>query len=191
MPARQGKFCFDLPSVPHSVMLVTSSAECVLMTSRHQRQQFERSHLLRPSAQTLQCTRSTQAMTGQGAAIRTPEEAFCAAVRQLAESSPEASGVEGGHKKGSNSGLLLLEPLYNLLAGNASNLSIDRFANHLMQLTSNQVRVSLGSYWKGQIRCDDALLVQHPSRKPMSLPNLQEVLRQSCRSIWLAQTSGT
>lgn len=129
-------------------------------------------------------------MAGQGEAIRTPEEAFCAAVRQLAESPPEASSVESGHKEGSTSGLLLLEPLYTLLAGKANTLSIDRFANHLMQLTSNRVRVSLGSYWKGQIRCDDALLVQHPSKKPMSLSKLQEVLRQSCTSIWLAQTAG-
>ncbi|KAL0042953.1 hypothetical protein WJX79_004845 [Trebouxia sp. C0005] len=59
-----------------------------------------------------------------------------------------------------------------------------------MQLTSNKVRVSLGSYWKDQSRFDDALLVQHPSKKPMSLAKLMEILRQSCTSIWLAQTAG-
>lgn len=121
----------------------------------------------------------------------TPEQAFCAAIRLLAEHPPQASALEAGHKEGFTNGLLLFEPLYSLLVGNADNLSIDRFANHLMQLTSNKVRVSLGSYWKDQSRFDDALLVQHPSKKPMSLAKLMEILRQSCTSIWLAQTAGT
>ncbi len=130
-------------------------------------------------------------MAEQLEARRTPEQAFCAAIRLLAEDPPRASALEAGHKEGFSNGLLLFEPLYSLLVGNPDTLSIDRFANHLMQLTSNKVRVSLGSYWKDQSRFDDALLVQHPSKKPLSLAKLMEILRQSCTSIWLAQTAGT
>ena len=130
-------------------------------------------------------------MAGQGKAVGTPEQAFCAAIRRLAEAPPEAFSVEGGHKQGLHNGLLLLEPVYRFLAAEADNLSIDRFANHIMQLTSNKVRVSLGCYWMDQTKFDDALLVQHPSKKPMSLAKLLDMLRQSCTSIWLAQTAGT
>ncbi|KAA6428663.1 MAG: hypothetical protein FRX49_01538 [Trebouxia sp. A1-2] len=135
-------------------------------------------------------TQAARLMAEQLEARCTPEQAFCAAIRLLAEHPPQASALEAGHKEGFTNGLLLFEPLYSLLVGNADNLSIDRFANHLMQLTSNKVRVSLGSYWKDQSRFDDALLVQHPSKKPMSLAKLMEILRQSCTSIWLAQTAG-
>ncbi len=147
-----------------------------------------------PSMQVYQGSLRLQAaglMAEQLKARRTPEQAFCAAIRRLAEDPPQASALEAGHKEGFSNGLLLFEPLYSLLAGNPDNLSIDRFANHLMQLTSNKVRVSLGSYWRNQSRFDDALLVQHPSKKPMSLAKLMEILRQSCTSIWLAQTAGT
>lgn len=148
-----------------------------------------------PSLQVLQVPseadqQAARLMAEQLEACRTPEQAFCAAIRLLAEVPPRASAFEAGHKEGSSNGLLLFEPLYSLLVWNADNLSIDRFANHLMQLTSNKVRVSLGSYWKGQTRFDDALVVQHPSKKPMSLAKLMEILRQSCTSIWLAQTAG-
>lgn len=149
---------------------------------------------LLPSLQVHQDSLRLQAaglMAEQLEACRTPEQAFCAAIRYLADDPPEASAFEAGHKEGCSNGLLLLEPLYSLLVGNADDLSIDRFANHLMQLTSNKVRVSLGSYWKDQSRFDDALLVQHPSKKPMSLAKLMDILRRSCTSIWLAQTAGT
>ena len=147
-----------------------------------------------PSLQVYQSSLRLQAarlMAEQLETRRTPEQAFCAAIRRLAEDPPQASALEAGHKEGVSNGLLLFEPLYSLLVGNADTLSIDRFANHLMQLTSNKVRVSLGNYWKGQGRFDDTLLVQHPSKKPMSLAKLMEILRQSCTSIWLAQTAGT
>ncbi|DBB11232.1 TPA: hypothetical protein ACH3X3_006675 [Trebouxia sp. C0006] len=146
-----------------------------------------------PSMQVYQGSLRLQAaglMAEQLKARRTPEQAFCAAIRRLAEDPPQASALEAGHKEGFSNGLLLFEPLYSLLAGNPDNLSIDRFANHLMQLTSNKVRVSLGSYWRNQSRFDDALLVQHPSKKPINLAKLMEILRQSCTSIWLAQTAG-
>ena len=121
----------------------------------------------------------------------TPEQAFCAAIRHLAEDPPEAQDVEGGHKQGMSSGLLLLQPLFTLLVKDSNTLSIDRFANHLMQLTSNSVKVSLGSYWKDQTKIDDALLVQHPSKKPLSLAKLLELLKRSCTSAWLANTAGS
>lgn len=130
-------------------------------------------------------------MEGQVEASPTTEQAFCAAIRHLAEDPPEAVTVEGGHKQGLSNGLLLLEPLHTHLVGQTVSLSIDRFANHLMQLTTNRVKVSLGCYWKDHTRFDDALLVQHSSKKPMSLGKLLETLKQSCTSIWLAQTAGS
>ena len=119
-----------------------------------------------------------------------PEQAFCAAIRRLAQDPPELKRVEAGHKQGLHAGLLLLEPLYELFVEQPASLSIDRFANHLMQLTGNQVKISLGSYWRGQEKFDDGLLVQHPSKKPMSLARLLEALRGAGTSAWLAQTAG-
>ena len=127
-------------------------------------------------------------MTGGGG--KAPEQAFCAAIRRLTLLPPQPDVVEAGHKQGIQAGQLLLQPLYQLTVAEPDNLSIDRFANHLMQLTGNQARVLLGSYWKDQERVDDALLVQHPSRKPMSLAKLLDILRNAGTNAWLAQTAG-
>lgn len=64
-----------------------------------------------------------------------PEQAFCAAIRCLALAPPQLAVVEAGHKQGLSTGLLLLQPLYQLFVEQPELLSIDRFANHLMQLT--------------------------------------------------------
>ena len=119
-----------------------------------------------------------------------PEQEFCAAIRRLAQDPPELDAVEAGHKQGFHVGLLLLEPLSELFVEQPDRLSIDRFANHLMQLTGNQVKVSLGSYWRGEQRVDNGLLVQRPSKKPMSLARLLDALRSAGTSAWLAQTAG-
>ena len=132
-----------------------------------------------------------RAMHGQNKSTVTSEQAFCAAIRSLAESPPEACTVEGGHKQGLGSGLVLLDPLHRLLIQQTGqSLSIDRFANHLVQLTCNTVRVSFEGYWEGQRLHDAALVVQHPSKKPMCLARLLDILRGCGTSIWLARSAG-
>lgn len=133
-------------------------------------------------------------MTSPATSKATSEQAFCAAIRCLAESPPEASTVEGGHKQGLNRGLLLLDPLHSLLLKQTGGcLSIDRFANHLVQFTRNQAKVSFEGYWEGQegqSLHEAALVVLHPSKKPMCLAKLLDILRTCGTSIWLAQSAG-
>ena len=133
-------------------------------------------------------------MSSPATSKATSEQAFCAAIRCLAESPPDATTVEGGHKQGLNRGLLLLDPLHALLIEQTGDcLSIDRFANHLVQLTRNQTKVSFERYWEGeggQSLHEAALVVQHPSKKPMSLAKLLDILRTCGTSIWLALSAG-
>ena len=77
----------------------------------------------------------------------TSEQAFCSAITCLVQRPPEASAVEGSRKEGLCTGLVLLEPLHVLLEQQTGKkLSIEHFANHLVQFTQNQVRVSVERY---------------------------------------------
>lgn len=130
-------------------------------------------------------------MQGQDTSIVTSEQAFCAAITCLAQTPQEASAVEGGHKQGLCRGLVLLSPLHDLLTQQTGKfLSLDRFATHLVQFTRNQVKVSIEKYWEGERLHEEAYVVQHPSKKPMCLSKLLEILRTCGTSIWLARAAG-
>lgn len=130
-------------------------------------------------------------MQSQVTSTVTSEQAFCAAIACLAQTPPEVSAVEGGHKQGLHKGLVLLGPLHRLLVEHTGKcLTVDRFATHLVQFTRNQARVSIEQYWEGQRLQDAAYVVQHPSKKPMCLAKLLDILKTSGTSIWLAKSAG-
>ena len=130
-------------------------------------------------------------MQSQVTGMVTSEQAFCAAITCLTQAPPEASAVEGGHKPGLCRGLVLLGPLHRLLTEQTGKcLTVDRFATHLVQFTCNQARVSIEQYWESQRQNEAAYVVQHPSKKPMCLAKLLDILRTCGTSIWLAKSAG-
>ena len=71
----------------------------------------------------------------------TSVEQFCLALKYLIEHPPPPSQIEAGHRPGQICGMIIFE----LLPGHVplGALDIDRFANHLIQLTGNQLKVIL------------------------------------------------
>ena len=69
----------------------------------------------------------------------TSVEQFCLALKHLIQHPPPVSQIEAGHKPGQICGMVIFE----LLPGHVplGALDIDRFANHLIQLTGNQLKV--------------------------------------------------
>ena len=130
-------------------------------------------------------------MAETGGSLVTSEHAFCAAIACLAQNPPEASQVEGSLKQGCSNGLVLLDPLHRLLIQQSGkHLCIDRFANHLMQLTRGCAKVSFSKYCKDDTEHEAAYVVRHPGNRPVSLAKLLDMLRGCGTSIWLAQSAG-
>lgn len=121
----------------------------------------------------------------------TSQQAFCAAIHCLIRSPPEASSVEGSPKQGLSRGLVLLQPLHALLTEQTGKqLCIDHFATHLVQYTQNLVKVSFENYWEGRTQHKAEYVVQHPSRKPVSLVKLLEILKAHGTTRFFGHSAG-
>ena len=60
----------------------------------------------------------------------------------------------------------------------------------MVQFTCNQAQVSIEKYWEGETLHEAAYVVQHPSKKPMCLAKLLEILR-TCGTIrWMEKSAG-